>query len=44
MQNIGTAIYNAGLGYKNIKVSTPIYQPAFAQSYPPSIGSFTSEY
>ena len=44
MQNIRTAIYNAGLGYKNIKVSTPIYQPALAQSYPPSIGSFKSKY
>uniref|UniRef100_A0A7N2M2U6 glucan endo-1,3-beta-D-glucosidase n=2 Tax=Quercus lobata TaxID=97700 RepID=A0A7N2M2U6_QUELO len=44
MQNIRTAIYNAGLGYKNIKVSTPIYQPALARSYPPSKGSFTSEY
>ena len=44
MQNIRTAIYNTGLGYKNIKVFTPIYQPAFAQSYSPSIGSFTSEY
>ena len=44
MQNIRTAIYNAGLGYKNIKVSTPIYQPALAQFYPPSIGSFKFEY
>ena len=43
-KNIWTAIYNAGLGYKNIKVSTPIYQPALAQSYPPSISSFKSEY
>ncbi|XP_023894928.1 glucan endo-1,3-beta-glucosidase, basic isoform [Quercus suber] len=44
MQNIRTAIYNAGLGYKNIKVSTPIYQPALARSYPPSKGSFTTKY
>ena len=44
MQNIRTAIYNAGLGYKNIKVSTPIYQPVLAQSYPLLKGSFTSEY
>ena len=44
MENIQTVIYNANLGYKNIKVSTPNYQAALAKSYPPSIGSFTSEY
>ena len=27
MENIQTAIYSADLGYKNIKVFTPIYQP-----------------
>nr|POE90278.1 glucan endo-1,3-beta-glucosidase, basic isoform [Quercus suber] len=27
MENIQTAIYNADLGYKNIKASTPFYQP-----------------
>ena len=36
--------YITGLGYQNIKVCTPIYQPALAQSYPPSLGSFTSKY
>ena len=44
MENIQTIIYNANLGYKNIKFSTPNYQAALAESYPPSIGSFTSEY
>ncbi|KAL4607719.1 hypothetical protein ACB092_09G195100 [Castanea dentata] len=44
MEHIQTAIYNANLGYKNIKVSTPIYQATLAESYPPSKGSFTSEY
>ena len=44
MENIQTAIYNADLGYKNIKVSTLIYQAALAESYPPSIGSFMSKY
>ena len=44
MENIQTVIYNANLGYKNIKFSTPNYQAALAESYPPSIGSFTSEY
>ena len=44
MENIQTIIYNANLGYKNIKVSNPIYQAALAESYPPSIGSFTFEY
>uniref|UniRef100_A0A7N2L3I7 glucan endo-1,3-beta-D-glucosidase n=2 Tax=Quercus lobata TaxID=97700 RepID=A0A7N2L3I7_QUELO len=44
MENIQTIIYNANLGYKNIKVSTPNYQVALSESYPPSIGSFTSEY
>ncbi|KAL4607720.1 hypothetical protein ACB092_09G195200 [Castanea dentata] len=44
MEHIQTAIYNADLGYKNIKVSTPIYQAALAKSYPPSKGSFTFEY
>ena len=43
MQNIWTAVYNASLG-KKIQVSTPINQAAFAESYPPSKGSFTSEY
>ncbi|XP_050242487.1 glucan endo-1,3-beta-glucosidase, basic isoform-like [Quercus robur] len=43
MKNIQTAIYNASLGKKN-QVSTPINQAAFAESYPPSKGSFTSEY
>ena len=44
MENIQTAIYNTDLRYKNIKVSTLIYQAALAESYPPSIGSFMSEY
>ena len=43
MQNIRTAVYSASLG-KKIQVSTPINQAAFAESYPPSKGSFTSEY
>ncbi|KAK7837922.1 glucan endo-1 [Quercus suber] len=43
MKNIQTAVYNASLG-KKIKVSTPINQAAFAEFYPPSKGSFTSEY
>jgi len=42
MQNIQTAISNAGLG-SQIKVSTPIFGSALGESYPPSKGSFSND-
>jgi hypothetical protein len=42
MQNIQTAISNAGLG-SQIKVSTPIFGKALGESYPPSKGSFNND-